>query len=147
MQLQPVSAPPHGSFSQLSSVHLVSFAGRWQDERKIYYMEGGRGWAWQVSVSLLDSLSCPTQQMDLFSPDDSISGACAHNAVCDRDQAVHGLCFQGKTVTGSAEPVPVEEVKGPLTGAADYFLSSLSKNTRQKREEETNYPAQGPSWF
>lgn len=59
------------------------------------------------------------------SPNVPIHGGGAHDTFGDRDNALHRLGLDGEAIAGGSKAVPVEDVDGPLAGAANYLPAPL----------------------
>lgn len=59
------------------------------------------------------------------SPNVPVHGGGAHDTFSDRDNALHRLGLDGEAIAGGSKAVPVEDVDGPLAGAANYLPAPL----------------------
>lgn len=64
------------------------------------------------------------------SPNVPVHGGGAHDVVVDGDDALHRLGLDGEAITRGSKPVPVKDVDGPLTGAANHLPAPLHQHHR-----------------
>lgn len=93
--------------------------------RQDIHSPGQREECWILTAGACPSCDFRTR---LLSPDDSIGGASAQQAISDWNHTVNGLSSQGKPVTCGPKSIPVEEVDGTFTGATGHLPPTLQGN-------------------